>query len=107
MPSHVSWNNTAATVIYTLSLHDALPIYYVKDDVSSPAGVGIQYATDKASLCKSGNTPDTKCTYLNCNHGSTLYGGYRSNRDFRAADRDGRGLRAPPVSRRSRLRRLD
>src|SRR2546427_5156132 len=64
------FNDTATTEIYTLSLHDALPIY-------STATVAVGFAP-AAAACTSENTfldstPDRKSTRLNSSHSQISY----------------------------------
>src|SRR5207245_4184211 len=54
-PSEVSWNNSSASVMIVAVESRNGHCYYVKDDVGSPAGVGIQYATNQPTLCKANN----------------------------------------------------
>src|SRR5258708_13711962 len=56
------FNDTATTEIYTLSLHDALPIYFV--DTAAP-GDSMVYATGDLACSASG---DRKSTRLNSSH---------------------------------------
>ena len=56
-PSEVSWHKaTLSKMIVAVESRNG-NCYYVKDDVSSPAGAGIQYATDKPANCQANNTP--------------------------------------------------
>src|SRR5207245_11674693 len=59
------FNNTATTEIYTLSLHDALPICRV------PGMHGTPYAKPQAA--RSCDVLDRKSTRLNSSHGSISY----------------------------------
>src|SRR5216684_6901938 len=64
------FNDTATTEIYTLSLHDALPIYLVPKrlgPVAQPLGDGGLVAVTKR-LCE-----DRKSTRLNSSHGYISY----------------------------------
>src|SRR5258707_11204882 len=67
------FNDTATTEIYTLSLHDALPIY-------SPGRDGVQHADQPAqlrgiSLARYRSEPreDRKSTRLNSSHANISY----------------------------------
>src|SRR2546422_4952353 len=62
------FNDTATTEIYTLSLHDALPISGVHQD---PSGLASRHAD--ASLRKSAARGDRKSTRLNSSHGYISY----------------------------------
>src|SRR5215204_7254615 len=55
------FNDTATTEIYTLSLHDALPIW-----PSSPSRAASRWPTPRASAPP--NSPDRKSTRLNSSH---------------------------------------
>src|ERR1041385_9334254 len=56
------FNDTATTEIYTLSLHDALPIYSQ-----------VLFNCGPSSDCATGNWPDRKSTRLNSSHGYISY----------------------------------
>src|SRR5438067_11431329 len=66
------FNDTSTTDIYTLSLHDALPIYIVSDDVSDSESC---FVTDfeTASDDVSDSERDRKSTRLNSSHVSISY----------------------------------
>src|SRR5947207_7130642 len=55
------FNDTATTEIYTLSLHDALPIFGRADDAQAGLGAGGVGDED-------GRAPDRKSTRLNSSH---------------------------------------
>src|SRR2546429_1981623 len=63
------FNDTATTEIYTLSLHDALPIYVVAcmGDVKS------QFASGGTVFLTAASTGDRKSTRLNSSHGYISY----------------------------------
>src|SRR2546429_9909443 len=73
------FNDTATTEIYTLSLHDALPIYpKTAPPASSEGGRRRSALTPMASLarstaCHSGAMGDRKSTRLNSSHGYISY----------------------------------
>src|SRR6266480_5729887 len=62
------FNDTATTEIYTLSLHDALPISQVADAVDHAHSQGILHRD-----LKSANVRDRKSTRLNSSHMSISY----------------------------------
>src|SRR2546429_8843529 len=65
------FNDTATTEIYTLSLHDALPISNCSQANSSGAYVnGVQYALNKLHAIPN---VDRKSTRLNSSHGYISY----------------------------------
>src|SRR3712207_7719180 len=74
------FNDTATTEIYTLSLHDALPIFFV------PQGEFISYAALSLAFLQAGRVPgvvyvlvggglvaDRKSTRLNSSHANISY----------------------------------
>src|SRR5688572_33197625 len=78
------FNDTATTEIYTLSLHDALPIFIIKDSenfynrfiIVSKSGIEVFY--DKRHLFRMAGendfyTPDRKSTRLNSSHSQISY----------------------------------
>src|SRR2546430_16599592 len=62
------FNDTATTEIYTLSLHDALPISSVCEGLPSTPGTSTRYSkcTDRSRL-------DRKSTRLNSSHSQISY----------------------------------
>src|SRR2546430_17099137 len=76
------FNDTATTEIYTLSLHDALPIYWVSLDVSDltavrraaqtflESGQPIDVLVNNAGIA---GTRDRKSTRLNSSHSQISY----------------------------------
>src|SRR5690242_21057684 len=71
-PSFFFFNDTATTEIYTLSLHDALPIslaHRAQEDVLTLAGV---VAGDGGEV-ELAHPPDRKSTRLNSSHMSISY----------------------------------
>src|SRR2546429_6421581 len=73
------FNDTATTEIYTLSLHDALPIYLCLAADAQP-GHGVVLAADGASQepptarrRRLPSGPDRKSTRLNSSHGYISY----------------------------------
>src|SRR2546422_3001058 len=67
------FNDTATTEIYTLSLHDALPISLVTS--LSPALLCTFACLARASpaAARAGTSPDRKSTRLNSSHGYISY----------------------------------
>src|SRR5258708_39614768 len=57
------FNDTATTEIYTLSLHDALPIYTLRD-VAAPLACSIS----NSALARGSSLADRKSTRLNSSH---------------------------------------
>src|SRR3712207_8462675 len=83
MPMHFVFNDTATTEIYTLSLHDALPISY-KGSIAAPDQSGAslqelanidQAAAEQAALKAVPGTihEDRKSTRLNSSHANISY----------------------------------
>src|SRR3712207_9001487 len=68
MPRYFFFNDTATTEIYTLSLHDALPIW---DALCKKAGRQPVHPT--ASLGPRLQTSDRKSTRLNSSHANISY----------------------------------
>src|SRR3712207_8727690 len=77
------FNDTATTEIYTLSLHDALPIWTGRDlhggaaarTTAGPAALKRQEAEIRSSACRrrSGIAVDRKSTRLNSSHANISY----------------------------------
>src|SRR5688572_33257234 len=76
------FNDTATTEIYTLSLHDALPIYGAPDSaresdnlIASIAkrGNAMQRAFDTGTIVLGKRTQDRKSTRLNSSHSQISY----------------------------------
>src|SRR3712207_8678874 len=74
------FNDTATTEIYTLSLHDALPIYWVGAMASSHHGHAVVRRTSdgtRATRCgrrrRRRSSPDRKSTRLNSSHANISY----------------------------------
>src|SRR2546430_16722576 len=65
------FNDTATTEIYTLSLHDALPIYEVME--RQPAEVRIQSLHEHEPDAIPGVARDRKSTRLNSSHSQISY----------------------------------
>src|SRR5258708_19591578 len=61
------FNDTATTEIYTLSLHDALPIFRASRSLISMRGWRAS-APAATMRCASGASPDRKSTRLNSSH---------------------------------------
>src|SRR2546430_8797341 len=61
------FNDTATTEIYTLSLHDALPISFVRQPSCAPAAGRVKWSGRCAS------TRDRKSTRLNSSHSQISY----------------------------------
>src|SRR5690242_21616040 len=66
------FNDTATTEIYTLSLHDALPIYAEQPQDDERAGVG-RGREDRREQRAGLGEPDRKSTRLNSSHMSISY----------------------------------
>src|SRR6266478_9044118 len=64
------FNDTATTEIYTLSLHDALPISRLS---TSPAGSSARQTHRPPCRAKSGRARDRKSTRLNSSHSQISY----------------------------------
>src|SRR2546429_3425276 len=70
------FNDTATTEIYTLSLHDALPISSAKSPSGSPMAAPRTRAAFSASISAENfprNSRDRKSTRLNSSHGYISY----------------------------------
>src|SRR3712207_9043595 len=76
------FNDTATTEIYTLSLHDALPIWLVRQATAGSSIVGVGTASCVArsvsASCSGGRavplgTSDRKSTRLNSSHANISY----------------------------------
>src|SRR3712207_7517047 len=74
------FNDTATTEIYTLSLHDALPIYYTRqEDDASPKAAGPSYVPTGAIVVgteirgQATVVEDRKSTRLNSSHANISY----------------------------------
>src|SRR2546422_8495610 len=65
------FNDTATTEIYTLSLHDALPILGVRAQSPEPSGTGGRTGLRKAHQLR--RARDRKSTRLNSSHGYISY----------------------------------
>src|SRR3712207_8782900 len=72
------FNDTATTEIYTLSLHDALPIYPAAaapgaDHVARAGHPGIRGRADSGAGAVTGGAVDRKSTRLNSSHANISY----------------------------------
>src|SRR2546427_5995887 len=70
------FNDTATTEIYTLSLHDALPIYDCAGGVASAAEGDCEYRQRRAASPRGRNPAggrDRKSTRLNSSHSQISY----------------------------------
>src|SRR3712207_8320160 len=78
------FNDTATTEIYTLSLHDALPIFHVELPEGGmlrplawishePRGVAADSAPEGLRRLSAGFHPDRKSTRLNSSHANISY----------------------------------
>src|SRR3712207_9363067 len=72
------FNDTATTEIYTLSLHDALPIFRAGDQLCVPGAGGEQDQTGAEERQHAGDTVergqvDRKSTRLNSSHANISY----------------------------------
>src|SRR5207245_11158909 len=63
----------ATTAIYTLSLHDALPISAAGDDGAPAHSRAAGGAASPSGESRAGRTRDRKSTRLNSSHGSSSY----------------------------------
>src|SRR5438128_5055076 len=68
LPSFFFFNDPATPEIYTLSLHDALPIFTLSAAVSPPNGLTANLNPTIVTL-----SSDRKSTRLNSSHGSISY----------------------------------
>src|SRR3712207_7411276 len=61
------FNDTATTEIYTLSLHDALPIYHIRVNTVHPTGVDTEMATGLRAGLRPllENEPDFRTFFVN------------------------------------------
>src|SRR5438445_13585393 len=64
------FNDTATTDIYTLSLHDALPILILENDGVQVCGTSVLDAFDRLEVLES---TDRKSTRLNSSHANISY----------------------------------
>src|SRR5438270_13736782 len=77
------FNDTATTEIYTLSLHDALPIFVSMSPVTSSPAAAKPYVCQSSAKCNSGSPCDSparfnrqrdrKSTRLNSSHSQISY----------------------------------
>src|SRR4051812_49994299 len=67
------FNDTATTEIYTLSLHDALPICPPSPGSATPHGRGTSRRVNADSTLAFRDVPDRKSTRLNSSHMSISY----------------------------------
>src|SRR2546429_6276133 len=67
------FNDTATTEIYTLSLHDALPICAIADKYAKFYGMDVDPERNVTVCCGSTETIDRKSTRLNSSHGYISY----------------------------------
>src|SRR5689334_25237081 len=68
-----SFTHPATTEIYTLSLHDALPIFLAGRRAAVVTSPGHQRASKLAAGVVSPRAPDRKSTRLNSSHSSISY----------------------------------
>src|SRR2546422_3748852 len=66
------FNDTATTEIYTLSLHDALPILKIQDSARAPSAARSIRSGASPRRPRVGD-PDRKSTRLNSSHGYISY----------------------------------
>src|SRR2546430_7347642 len=87
MGSFFFFNDTATTEIYTLSLHDALPISFAINAAEENA---IAAAADNARGCTSGLPADRKSTRLNSSHSQISYAVFclKKKKNSHGPDRD-------------------
>src|SRR3712207_6921044 len=72
------FNDTATTEIYTLSLHDALPIFPGSAALAEPSAAELEKRIEKSStqlekVVESYNKVDRKSTRLNSSHANISY----------------------------------
>src|SRR2546429_2221864 len=67
------FNDTATTEIYTLSLHDALPIFLLWQKIPIAAAVLLCGSIESLRCLKLGLERDRKSTRLNSSHGYISY----------------------------------
>src|SRR2546422_11495883 len=67
------FNDTATTEIYTLSLHDALPIYIDLDDFEARGESGRATELEHVVEASADREEDRKSTRLNSSHGYISY----------------------------------
>src|SRR2546429_3230924 len=88
------FNDTATTEIYTLSLHDALPIY--------PGGAGGRVGDPgvlrRLRLWRSGSSADRKSTRLNSSHGYISYAVFCLKKKTHIVLRFSSGIRDNPTT---------
>src|SRR2546421_2714351 len=91
------FNDTATTEIYTLSLHDALPILFVCSDAIFMCSVVKNVCTDNVSVCTHVmlTCEDRKSTRLNSSHDQISYAVFclKKKKKCRTPDRARRYLR--------------
>src|SRR5688572_32124973 len=66
------FNDTATTEIYTLSLHDALPIYVDRVAIGAQALEGLPHKRTESAIVGA-NDGDRKSTRLNSSHSQISY----------------------------------
>src|SRR6266498_5446780 len=91
------FNDTATTEIYTLSLHDALPIFAS----AAPSGASASVRTDCSDRSRS---EDRKSTRLNSSHVRISYAVCclkKKTHDWYAVHADDHACLPPPVDRRA------
>src|SRR2546422_1733894 len=86
------FNDTATTEIYTLSLHDALPICTGRT-ATRPPGYRVQRATPGSALPRQRSGRDRKSTRLNSSHGYISYAVFclKKKKNSRVMQRKARG----------------
>src|SRR5690349_23716974 len=76
-PLFFFFNDTATTEIYTLSLHDALPIFEAVIDAEKPAQGGGEHGADaerrRSAILQEVRQEDRKSTRLNSSHVEISY----------------------------------
>src|SRR2546421_938367 len=88
------FNDTATTEIYTLSLHDALPIYLLYD---RPEGCTQIELSRLLIMHRSNVTGDRKSTRLNSSHDQISYAVFCLKKKKHAATHGGCSLATGPV----------
>src|SRR2546430_17123349 len=67
------FNDTATTEIYTLSLHDALPIFRFRREMRQPGQPAMRFLAGRALSAQVLSQQDRKSTRLNSSHSQISY----------------------------------
>src|SRR2546428_10246578 len=91
------FNDTATTEIYTLSLHDALPISIIIHEVVYCGGELIASNPSEEALAEARNIwPDRKSTRLNSSHDQISYAVFCLKKKNIQDDHQTKGVDQPP-----------